>query len=42
MQDICMQKGVRDQIIEGLSDGDTIEDLLQMSNPTLQAAVEKC
>ena len=28
--DICMQKGVRDQIIEVLSDWDTIEDLLQM------------
>ena len=40
--DVCMHKGVRDQIIEGLSDGDTIEDLLQMSNLTLQAAVEKC
>ena len=25
----CMQKSIRDQIIEGLNDGDTIEDLLQ-------------
>ena len=37
-----MQKGVRDQIIENLSNGDTIEDLLQMSNLTLQATVKKC
>ena len=26
--DACMQKSIRDQIIEGLRDGDTVEDLL--------------
>jgi len=40
--DRCMQKGIRDQIIEGLSDGDTIEDLLQVSDLTLQVTIDKC
>jgi len=39
--DVCMQKGFRDQIIDCLSDRNTIEELLQMSNLTLQAAVDK-
>ena len=38
----CTQKSIRDQIIEGLRDADTIEDLLQMSNLTLTATVAKC
>ena len=38
----CTQKSIRDQIIEGLSDGDTIEDLLQVSDLTLAAAIAKC
>jgi len=38
----CLQKNIRDQIIEGLSDGDTIEDLLQESNLTLAATISKC
>ena len=37
----CMQKIIRDQIIEGLRDTDTIEHLLQMSNLTLTATVAK-
>jgi len=35
-----MQKDVKDQIIGGLSDGDTIEDSLQMSNLMLLATVK--
>ena len=38
----CTQKSIRDQIIEGLSDGDTIEDLLQVVDLTLAAAITKC
>ena len=38
----CMQKSIRDQIIEGLSDGDTIEDLLQESELSLAATITKC
>jgi len=37
-----LQKNIRDQIIEGLSDGDTTEDLLQESNLTLAATISKC
>ena len=38
----CTQKSIRDQIIKGLSDGDTIEDLLQVSDLTLAAAITEC
>ena len=31
----CARKNIRDQIIEGLNDGDTVEDLLQITNLTL-------
>ena len=36
------KKSIRDQIIEGLNDGDTIEDLLQESGLTLTATITKC
>ena len=35
-------KSIRDQIIEGLNDGDTIEDLLQESGLTLATTITKC
>ena len=38
----CMQRSIRDQIIEGLRDGDTVEDLLQESELTLATTVAKC
>ena len=37
-----MQKSIRDQIIKGPSDGDTIKDLLQHQNPTLNTTIAKC
>jgi len=37
-----LQKNIQDQVIEGLSDGGTIEDLLQESNLTLTATISKC
>ena len=40
--DSCMQKSIRDQIIEGLDYRDTIEDLLQESNLTLATTIAKC
>ena len=40
--EICAQKSICDQVIEGLSDGDTIEDLLQVSELTLDMTIKKC
>ena len=40
--DECVQKNLRDQLIEGLSDGDTIEALLQEKDLTLDKAISKC
>jgi len=40
--DACVQKNIRDQIIEGLLDEDTVEDLLQETDLTLAKAVQKC
>lgn len=37
-----MQKSIRDQIIEGLHDGDTVKDLLLESELTVVTMVEKC
>jgi len=37
-----MQKSLRDQIIEGLRDADTIEDLLKENNLTLDATIARC
>ena len=38
----CMQKSIRDQIIGGLHDECTVEDLLQESDLTLTTTVAKC
>ena len=38
----CVQQSLRDQIIEGLLDGDTIEALLQEVDLTLERAISKC
>ena len=40
--DECNQKNIRDQIIEGISDGDTVEDLLRERNLSLDMAIAKC
>ena len=40
--DECTQKSIRDQIVEGLLDGDTVEDLLKESELTLEATISKC
>ena len=36
------QKSIRDQIVEGLLDGDTVEDLLKEADLTLEATISKC
>ena len=38
----CLQKALRDQIIEGLLDGETIQELLQVRDLTLDQAITKC
>ena len=38
----CSQKSIHDQIIEGLLDGDTIEELLKHQNLTLDATITTC
>ena len=38
----CLQKAIRDQIIEGLCDGESIQELLQVQDLTLDAAISKC
>ena len=40
--DECAEKSIRDQVIEGVSDGDTIEDLLQENNLTLAKTISMC
>ena len=40
--DQCSQKNIRDQIIEGTPDGDTIEQLFKQSDLTLEAAITIC
>ena len=40
--DACSQKSIRDQIIEGLVDGDTVENLLREKNLTLETTISKC
>ena len=37
----CTEKSTCDQVIEGLSDGDTIEDLLQVSDLTFDSTINK-
>ena len=36
------QKSIHDQIIKGLVDGDTIEELLKQQNITLDATITMC
>ncbi len=38
----CIQKNLRDQVIEGLLEIDTVETLLQEPNLTLATTVNKC
>ena len=38
----CTQKNTRDQIIEGISNGDTIKHLLQQPNFTLDTTINTC
>ena len=38
----CTQKSIRDQIIEGLLDGDTVEHLLRKHNLTLATTITMC
>ena len=38
----CAQKNIRDQIIEGLVDGEIVEDLLQQSDLSLTTTISKC
>ena len=40
--DECTQKNTRDQIIKGLIDGDTVEELLQEKDLTLANTITKC
>ena len=40
--DECTEKSIRDQIIEGTSDSDTIVDLLQENNLTLARTISMC
>ena len=38
----CTRKNIRDQIIEGILNGDTVEDLLQEKDLTLDRAMQVC
>ena len=38
----CTQKNIRDQIIEGLLDGDAVEDLLREKDLSLETTISKC
>ena len=38
----CLQKAIRDQLIEGLQDGEIIQELLQVHDLTLDQAITKC
>ena len=38
----CLQKALRDQIIEDLHDGDIIQELLKVKDLTLDQAITKC
>ena len=40
--EVCKEKNIRDQTIEGSNDGDTIEDQLQESDLTLAKTVTIC
>ena len=38
----CTQKNIRDQVIEGILNGDTTEELLKVRDLTLDDAIAKC
>ena len=38
----CMQKNIRDQIIEGILEGDTVKDLLQVKDLSLDKTIQIC
>jgi len=38
----CIQKNIRDQLIEGILDGDTVKALLQVKDLTLDKAIQIC
>ena len=38
----CTQKSIRNQIVKGLIEGDTVEDLLKVKNLPLMATISKC
>ena len=38
----CTQKNIRDQLIEGILNGDTVEDPLRLKNLTLDKAIQVC
>ena len=40
--DSCIEKNIWDQLIEGISDSDTVEDLLQENNLNLTRAIAIC
>lgn len=40
--DQCMQKNLRDEVVEGLRDIETIKDVLKENNLTLDNAIAKC
>ena len=37
-----MQKNIRDQVIEGILDGNTVEDLLQVKDLSLDKTIQIC
>ena len=38
----CMRKNIRDQVIEGILDGDTVENLLQVKDLSLDKTIQIC
>ena len=38
----CTDKNIRDQVIQGLLDGDTVEDLLKEKDPSLDKTIATC
>ena len=37
-----MQKNIRDQVIEGILDGNTVEDLLQVKDMSIHKTIQIC
>ena len=38
----CLQNNLCDQIVEGITDNDTVQELLKEHNPTLEKAIYTC